>query len=230
MLDSGPRRTTFISMNARRDYEGFLSERVTVVWQRGIRLATRIAIAFGLSTVTAIFLGAAVTDNAFAQIAITILAAFALWLPFVFLVSRVERLVNRRRSSRAERASVNRTAGSPGDESWRRLAAIAPVQSDRLSALRRSLEQSRLELGKADLDPDAHDLCILIDRRLPELIHSELDTLARDDRNRGRQLGELIDLIEQFARRCSRKRSDAEAAEYEAEVLRRRFEARLSGH
>lgn len=217
-------------MDAMRDYQGSLSERVTIVWQRGVRLATRVAIAFGLSTLTAIVLGAAVTDNAFAQIAITVLAAFGLWLPFVFLVTRVERFVNRRRSSRAERAATNRTAGGPGDESWHRLFAIAPVHSDRLSALRRSLEQSRLELGKADLDPDAHDLCILIDRRLPELIHRELDSLPPDDRNRGRQLGELIELVEQFARHCSRKRSQSDLAQYEAEVLRRRFEARLTGH
>mgnify|MGYP006186018425 CR=1 FL=1 len=62
------------------------------------------------------------------------------------------------------------------------------------------------------------------------LIHRELDHLAPDDRNRRRQIGELIELIEQFARHCSRKRSgDKAIAAHEAAVLRRRFESHLSG-
>ena len=55
-----------------------------------------------------------------------------------------------------------------------------------------------------------------------------LDTLPPDDRNRGRQVAELVDLIEQFARHCSRPRSgDVDDAGFEAAVLRRRFEDRL---
>ena len=78
------------------------------------------------------------------------------------------------------------------------------------------------------MDPDANDLCILIDRRLPELIDRELDSLAPDDRGRTKQLDELVDLVEQFARHCSRSREGGSHAEREAAILRRRFEHRLT--
>lgn len=203
-----------------------LNERMTLMWQRGVRLATRLAIGFGLAVVAAILLGAAVTDNGLVQLIVTILAALGLWIPFSVLVAKVDRLFTGRRSGTA-------TAG-PGisghaNDSWRRLSAIAPGHSRRLAVLRRSLERSRLALGSAHLDPGAHDLCVLIDRRLPELIDRELDTLPPDDRNRSRQLGDLIDLIEQFARHCSGQRSgDSADASFQAAVLRRRFEERLS--
>lgn len=202
---------------------------MSLLWQRGVRLAMRLAIAFGLSAVTAILFGAAVTDNAFVQILVTMLAAFAFWLPFLLVVTRLDRFLARRRSRASARAAVAPASSGHCDDSWRRLNALAPDQSERLTVLRRSLDRSRHALGKADLDPDAHDLCVLIDRRLPELIHRDLDTLPPDDHHRRRQVGELVDLIEQFARHCSRSGiEDAGSAGYEAEVLRRRFEARLA--
>lgn len=207
-----------------------LSERMTNYWERAVRIATRFAIAFGLSTALAIGIGFAVTDNAFAQIAVTVLAAFGFWIPFAVLVSRLEQW----RKIRGERKlAVSAPAPSLPDQAkdrdWQRLIALAPGQSERLVAIRRSLETSRLSLGRADLDPGAHDLCVLIDRRLPELIRHGLDDLAPDDTTRRRQLGELIDLIEQFARHCGRQRDgQAAASAYEAEVLRRRFEAHLA--
>lgn len=202
------------------------TDRVASLWQRGVRLATRLAIAFGLSTLAAIMLGAAATDNAFVQIIVTVLAALALWMPFAVLIVRVERFFASRRSRRERKAAPAKAAA---DDSWRRLFAVAPGQGERLTAMQRSLERSRLALGGADLDPDAHDLCVLIDRRLPELIHRELDSLPPDDVNRRRQVAELIDLIEQFARHCGRRRDeDSRGVRYDAEVLRRRFEERLS--
>ncbi|HYC94813.1 MAG TPA: hypothetical protein VEB39_03850 [Sphingomicrobium sp.] len=206
-----------------------LEERLGSFWHRGMRLARRLAIAFGLSAATAIAVGAAVTDNAFAQIVVTVIATIAFWLPFLFVVSGIERFfVRRRPAPKTVLATANH---APADDSWRRLAVLAPGQSERLGVLRRSLDRSRLELGKADLDPDAHDLCVLIDRRLPELIDRELDSLPPDDRDRGRQIGELVELIEQFARHCGRRgHGDAGDSGYDAAVLRRRFEDRLSGN
>ena len=216
-------------MDVMPTYQSALNERMTAIWRRGVRLAARLAIAFGLSVATAILLGAAVTDNAFAQIVVTILGAVGFWLPFLFVVARVDRFLQRRRSPRARDAGPDRASSAAAEQGWRRLMAIAPGHSQRIAILQRSIDRSRLALGKVDLDPDAHDLCVLIDRRLPELIHRELDTLPPDDRNRRRQIGELVDLIEQFARHCSRKRSgDTGAAGFEAAVLRRRFEAHLS--
>ena len=75
---------------------GELDERLTVLWQRGVRFAGRLAVAFGLSAATAIAVGAAVTDNAFAQILVTAFAALAFWIPFLGLIAGIERLFRRR--------------------------------------------------------------------------------------------------------------------------------------
>lgn len=215
------------------DYRRSLGDRMNELWRRGVRLATRLAIAFGLAVAAGIGLGAAVADNALVQILVTVLAAIGFWLPFTFLVARVERFLARPPSRRRQpepAAASTPVGGDPAQEGWRRLAAVAPRESERLAVLQRSLANSRLALGKADLDPDAHDLCVLIDRRLPDLIHRELDSLPPDDRGRRRQLDELVGLIEQFARHCSRRRAgDSSEARHEAAVLRRRFEHHLTG-
>ncbi|MES2119900.1 MAG: hypothetical protein V4513_04920 [Pseudomonadota bacterium] len=192
-------------------------------------MATRLAMGFGLAAITAVVLGASVTENGFVQIAVTLFAALALWLPFTFAVYAVERLFKRS----APAGGVNRApalaAENAADGPLARLLAAAPDQSERIGAIRASLGRSRLLLGKAKLDPDAQELCLLIDRRLPELIDRELENLAPPGSGRDRQLGELVDLVEQFAGHCGARRTGASTgAAYEAAVLRRRFEARLS--
>ncbi len=209
-----------------------LSERMTGYWERGVRIATRFGIAFGLSTLTGIGIGFAVTDNVLAQIFVTILSAFALWIPFVVGVTRFERWRDSRRHRRALASlPVAQRANRQFEQDWQRLLSLAPAERTRLSAIKSSIDRSRLALGKADLDPDAHDLCVLIDRRLPELLRNELEDLPPDDAGRRRQLGELIDLVEQFARHCGRQRDSLPAGNSrEAAILRRRFEARLADH
>ena len=59
------------------------------------------------------------------------------------------------------------------------------------------------------MDADAGELCAMIDKRLPDLIDHELDSLAPDSRGRDRQVGELVDLVEQFVRHCGAKRDGA---------------------
>ena len=201
-----------------------LDDRLTQLWRQGVRFTARLAIAFGLSAVTAIMLGAAVTDNAFVQIVVTAFAALAFWIPWLVVVLGVDRMISRRPKP-ASRQTIDVTA-SPSASGWDRLAAAAPRQSERIRVLQRSVERSRTSLGNDKLDPDAHDLCVLIDRRLPELIDRELDELPPDGRDRGKKLDELVDLVEQFARHCSR--SGQSDSRYNAEVLRRRFEERLS--
>ena len=116
------------------------------------------------------------------------------------------------------------------DASWVRLARAAPGEQERIGAIQRSLATSHVALRDAKLDPDAHDLCVLIDRRLPELIDRELDSLPPGDRDRRERLASLVGLVEDFARHCGRKRDGNPAgSEYQAEVLRRRFEERLAG-
>ena len=194
------------------------------LWRQGVRFAVRVAIAFGLSAASAIFLAAAVADNAFVQILITGFAALAFWIPWLLLILGIERMFTRRPRP-ASRQTIDVTA-SPVASGWDRLAAAAPRQSERIRVLQRSVERSPTSLGNDKLDPDAHDLCVLIDRRLPELIDRELDELPPDDRDRGKKVDELIDLVEQFARHCSR--GNQRDPRFNAEVLRRRFEDRLS--
>ena len=210
-------------------YDGYVpfEERMNSLFRRGVRLASRLAMAFGLSALTAIVLGGAATDNAFVQILVTAFAALALWIPYFLLIVGVERLFTRRPA--AEQVVTASATRALEKDSWTRLAALAPAHAHRVEVLQRSFERSRETLGKSDLDPDAHDLCVLIDRRLPELIDRELDDLPPDDRDRGRRLNELVNLVEQFARHCSRKGSgEAGLPRYDAQVLRRRFEERLS--
>lgn len=208
-------------------YDAFVpfEERLGQLFRRGMRIASRLAIAFGLSAVAAILVGGAVADNAFVQLLVTAFATLALWIPFFLLIVGVERLFRRRPASR----QIIDAKAEPAKDGWTRLAALSPGHAQRLEVLQRSFERSRVTLGKADLDPDAHDLCVLIDRRLPELIERELDDLPPDDRDRGRRIEDLVDLIEQFARHCSRKGSGEPGLQrYDAQVLRRRFEDRLS--
>jgi hypothetical protein len=209
-----------------------LSERMTSYWERGVRIATRFAFAFGLSTLTGVGIGFAVTDNVLAQIFVAILSAFALWIPFVVGVARFEAW---RKSQRNRRAStplpVAQQVNKDFEQDWQRLLLLAPTERSRLSAIKASIDRSRLALAKADLDPDAHDLCVLIDRRLPELVGHALDDLPPNDAGRRRQVGELIDLVEQFARHCGRQRdSVSSGTAREAAILRRRFEAQLADH
>jgi len=197
--------------------------------RRGMRVAKRFAISFALAVVFAIGVGAVATDNAFVQLLVTALATCALWLPLFFVIGGIERLFARKLTREQPVAAPAPVYGQEEERVWRRLAAAAPRQADRIAALKRSIDRSRLALGNATLDPDAHDVCLLIDRRLPELIERDLDDLPPDDRDRGRQIGELIDLIEQFARDCSRRNSDSSPVDrHSADVLRRRFEAHLS--
>jgi len=205
-------------------------ERIDSLWKRGVRLMASAAIAFALSTAAGIGVGVVVADNALVQILVTVMAALALWIPMFFIVLRVDKwLAHRATDHSSAPDSALPAASSRDDDVWRRLSAAAPAESHRLAALRRSLERSRLSLGSAELDPEAHDLCILIDRRLPDLIHHELEILPPDDRHRRQKIRELIDLVEQFARHCSRRGSaDETEAGFQAEVLRRRFETRLT--
>ncbi len=211
------------------DHHMSFSDRVTAMAARGIRFAKRMAIAFGLAVIGGIVIGAAATDNALAQIFVSVLAVIGLWLPILLAMIGVERLFAGRVTRSAAPAVQAATVVAGASASWQRLAMAAPAERERIGALQRSLDNSHRALAAARLDPDAHDLCVLIDRRLPELIERELDSLPPDDRGRRQGIGELIGLVEQFARHCSRKR-DGQAVDsrYQAQILRRRFEDRLA--
>ena len=202
-----------------------LQSRIAEVAARGMRIAKYMAISFAIAVVGAIFIGAAVADNAFVQIFVTFLAAVGLWLPILLASLAIDGRLRRARRPNAPEV-IEATAV---DASWVRLARAAPGEQARIVAIQRSLASSHLTLRDASLDPDAHDLCVLIDRRLPELIERELDSLPPGDRERRERLTSLISLVEDFARHCGRKRDGNQAdSEYQAEILRRRFEERLA--
>jgi hypothetical protein len=203
-----------------------LQERLADAAQRGMRIAKYMAISFAVAVVAGIGIGAWVADNAFVQIFVTFLAALGLWLPVLLAALAIDSRLRRPRRPDGPQV-IEATAV---DASWVRLARAAPGERERIGAIQRSLASSHLALRDARLDPDAHDLCVLIDRRLPELIDRELDSLPPGDRERRERLASLIGLVEDFARHCGRKRDGNPAAsEYQAEVLRRRFEDRLAG-
>lgn len=202
---------------------------LATLWSKGLRLARNLAIAGGLAGIGGIALGAALTDGWLAQIFVTLFAAAVLWIPMLVATIWVSRLFGRRRV-------VPKQVGAPGTlvdvrlaASWRRLSLAAPRQRERIITLERSLERSRTSFAASSMDADAHELCAMIDRRLPDLIDHELDSLAPDSRGRDAQVGELVDLVEQFVRHCGSKRDGvSDNSAYQAEVLRRRFEARLA--
>ena len=199
------------------------------LWRKGLRLVRNLAISGALAGVGGLVLGAALTDNWLAQIFLTLFAAAVLWIPMLGITIWVSRLFGRRRAAPLPATARADPVNARLAASWRRLTLAAPRQRERIVTLERSIERSRTSFTGASMDADAHELCAMIDRRLPDLIDHELDSLAPDSRGRDHQVGELIDLVEQFVRHCSSKRDGVtDNSAYQAEVLRRRFEARLA--
>lgn len=211
---------------------GPFEDGLTTLWRQGLRLARNVAIAGALAGLGGIFLGAALTDGWLAQIFVTLFAAFLLWLPMIGVVVWAGRLLGGRRHAVQNQVDVTPNkvdSDDPLAASWRRLGLAAPRQRERIVTLQRSLDRSRTSLAAQEMDSDAGELCAMIDKRLPALIDHELDSLAPDSRGRDRQVGELVDLVEQFVRHCGSKRDGAgDDSAYQAEVLKRRFEARLN--
>ena len=216
-------------MPERLDTRPSLNDRFAEVAARGMRIAKYMALSFALAIVGGIGIGAALADNAFVQIFVTFLAGIALWLPILLAALWVDSRLDRWRSRSLAKPAEMVIEASAVDACWTRLVRAAPAERERIGAIQRSLASSHVALRDALLDPDAHDLCVLIDRRLPELIDRELDSLPPDDRGRREGVASLVDLVEQFAQHCGRKRGGRpDGSSYEAEVLRRRFEERLA--
>lgn len=205
-----------------------LPDQIGRTFDRIVHLSKRAALAFGLSAISAIMIGAAATDNGFVQLLVTLFATIALWVPILLTLLWGERLF-RRSSAPASSQIIDAVATPVAGQHWQRLARAAPDQRERIHGLQLSIERSRVRLSTASFDPQATDLCVLINRRLPDLIDRQLDALPPDDRGRREQVNELVNLVDQFARHCSRHGADDTAVhEREAEILRRRFEDHLA--
>ena len=230
-LDAELRHPTYRKMDDRYAPlpPGSFDDSLGALWRKGLRLARNLAISGGLAGVGGLVLGAALTDNWLAQIFVTLFAAAVLWIPMLGITIWVSRLFGQRPAAPLPATAPADPVNARLAASWRRLSLAAPRQRERIVTLERSIGRSRTSFTGTSLDADAHELCAMIDRRLPDLIDHELDSLAPDSRNRDRQIGDLIDLVEQFARHCGSKRDGALVdSAYHAEVLKRRFEARLT--
>lgn len=203
-----------------------VQDRIGRFVERCFQFGKRAALAFGLAVMAAIAIGALATDNGLVQLFVTVVAAIALWGPFLIALLWGEKTFCRQAAVAPETVAA---AADESDKPWLRLAFSAPYQRVRIVGLRQSIARSRVRLSNAKLDPEAVDLLVLIDRRLPDLIDRELDALPPNDGERRDKLDALVNLIDQFARHCSRRGADDSLAhEREAEILRRRFEERLA--
>ena len=204
------------------------AEMAMAATQRAFRILLRLAVAGGLAAVAGIILGALATSGGFAQLALTGFAAFALWIPMFLLLSGIARW-------RARRAAQPRLARRTGKltrssrASWTRLQQLAgPRAGEVVTACNRlALVHERLP-GNA-LDPQAHELRLLIEKRIPQLISSRLSSLPASSKERTEAIDSLVDLVDRFAadsdQRCEQL---AQASRSEHEAVRQRIEDHLA--
>lgn len=176
------------------------------LYQRALSLLIRLALGGMLAAVGGIAVGAAATDGGLVQLLVTGLAAMALWIPAFLLVSR---LAAWRRRRRIRQASV---AGSPAggkdaparptvaiDAAWSKLALAAGPRHGDVRRIEGQLAQVWRALPSQSLDPQTHELQLLMGRRIPELIETRLSCLPLRRRERAEAVDELLHLLADFA-------------------------------
>lgn len=129
-----------------------------------------------------------------------------------------------------KRAAFRRTyAGDQIAQVWDRLEDEAPHQVARISIARRSSERSRQALKARHLEFSAHSTLVMLERRIPELIDSELKFAADQPGRAGMKIiDELVDLLERFAADCERQLgSDRRLGAPETRLLREHIERYL---
>ena len=87
-----------------------LTERMTSLWERAMRIAARFALAFGLAAVSAIAVAIAVADNLFGQIFLVLFTTLALWIPYVLVLTMFDQWRARPRRVKASEAVVTVSA------------------------------------------------------------------------------------------------------------------------
>lgn len=118
---------------------------------------------------------------------------------------------------------------NPFSTAWNKLEVEAVGAESRVAVARRSCERFRATLKGAPLDPEAHSLLVIVERRIPELIEARLGRLKEcDERQRSLIVDDLLDLLERFAADCERRqRQPADEAYSEDAVLTAHIEAHL---
>lgn len=210
---------------------GFASgaaEMAITATHRALRILARIAGAGALAVIAGIVLGAVATGGGLVQLIVTFFAAVALWIPAFMLLTGIHRWRTRRQQSahRREREYIlSRTGGS----SWERLAHHSGEHRQRLLALYRELTSTHQSLPPQSLDPDVHECRILIEKRIPQLIDSRLDSLPAEPNQRSAAIGDLLDLVERFADDCrAREERLLQTRQDDHDIVRRRIEGHIA--
>lgn len=129
-----------------------------------------------------------------------------------------------------KRAAFKRTYdGDQIAQVWDRLEEEAPHHAVRIAVTRRSTERSRQALKTRHLEISAHSALVMLEKRIPELIESEL-TFAADQPSRAgmKTIDELVELLERFAADCERQvGSDRRLGSSETRLLRQHIERYL---
>lgn len=205
------------------------------LYRRGISLLMRLAVAGMLAVVAAIALGAVATGGGLVQLLVTLLAAVALWIPAFLLVSAFARMRRRRRerAALAKSATSRPAQGAPSstgeiDTAWNGLAAAAGRRQAEVRRLENQLAAVWQALPTQTLDPQVHELQLLIGKRIPQLIETRLACLPLRRAEREAAVDELLTLLSDFAEdSVGRYERLAIGSRERHAVVRRRIEQHL---
>lgn len=207
------------------------------LYQRGVSLLLRLTLAGMLAVLAGIVVGALATGGGLVQLLITAIAATALWIPAFLLVSRIAAWRRNRRMRDclqvppARSSSAKTTGGSASpDAAWSRLSLAAGVHRAEVRRLEAQLAEVWRALPNPSLDPQVHELQLLIGRRVPELIETRLSCLPLRRDEREQAVGELLDLLGEFTDDTMRRYEGlAISGRQRHEVVRRRIQGHLEG-
>lgn len=208
----------------------------TNLYRRATSLLARLAVGGMVAVVAAILLGAVATSGGLIQLLVTLLAAVALWLPAFFLVSRVAdwRRQRRRRATLRRPFEQSAVAGDQTSEparidaAWSGLAQVSGSRAPEVRRLEQQLASVWRALPSQSLDPQVHEMQLLIRKRIPELIDTQLTCLPLRRSERGAAVDELLHLLSDFtADSVERYDRLAGSGREQHQVLRRRIEGHL---
>ncbi len=226
-----------VSHAVRASRSGALGGFGMALYQRSVSLLLRLAVAGMLAVLAGIVIGAVAGGGGLVQLLITAMAATALWIPAFLVVSRVAGWLRKRRLRDTLRTSDQKgtvaEAAAPAatiDMAWSRLALVAGPHRADVRRMEAQLAEVWRALPGQSLDPQVHELQLLIGRRVPELIETRLSCLPLRRDERELAVGDLLKLLGDFTQdTVGRYESVATAGRQRHEIVRRRIEGHLEG-
>lgn len=205
------------------------------LYRRGLSLLTRLALGGMLAAIAAILIGAVATGGGLVQLLVTAFAAFALWIPAFLLVSRIAEWRRRRRIREALSVESRRGRAAGGvaplaqiDAAWGSLALAVGERRSEVHRIEQQLAAVWRGLPANSLDPQVHELRLLIGRRIPQLIDTQLACLPLSRSRRAAETDSLIELLHEFTS-DSVRRYEAIAISRQSDhaIVRQRIEDHL---